>query len=79
MRFKAGQKVKILPSAVDNGVSKAAVGKTGKIIDDTSTYFLVKMDKPRDGCTSVDIWAVWPNEITPALVKGQQFLFDFMN
>ena len=33
MKFKIGDKVKILPSAVSGGVSEHAVGKVGKIIE----------------------------------------------
>ena len=80
LKFKVGDKVKILPSAVDGGVSMGRVDKTGVIIKDDSwsSYFLVKMDELRGNSCEKDVWAVYSNQMTLAMIKGQQLLFSFM-
>ena len=80
MKFKVGDKVRILPSAVDGGVSEGAVGKIGKITRNCpGGYFDVIMDKDQDsGPNSHLPWAVYPDQMEPAVVKGQQLLFNFM-
>ena len=79
MKFKIGDKVRILPSAVDGGVSEYSVGKIGQIINyhKEYRYFLVRMDsqevvQPQQG------WAIFPNQIEQIYRIGQQLLFDFM-
>lgn len=76
MKFKIGDKVKILPSAVDGGVSERAVGKIGIITYySPGSYFCVLMDYEREkGGT----WAVCPCQMEPAIKVGQQLLFNFM-
>ena len=76
MKFKIGDKVRILPSAVDGGVSKMAVGKIGIITYcSPGSYFCVLMDYEREkGGT----WAVYPCHMEPAIKVGQQLLFNFM-
>jgi len=76
MKFKIGDKVRILPSAVDGGVSEKAVGKTGVITYHVpGDYFCVLMDYERErGGT----WVVYPCQMEPVVVIGQQLLFEFM-
>ena len=76
MKFKIGDKVKILPSAVDGGVGERNVGKIGVITYHASgDYFCVLMDyDSRDGLT----WAVYPNQMEHVIKVGQQLLFSFM-
>lgn len=75
MKFKIGDKVRILPSAVNGGVSKKDVGKIGKIIDYRSGgYFNVLMcDDP-----SPFPWGVCSDQMEPVVRIGQQLLFLFM-
>ncbi len=74
-KFKKGDKVRILPSAVYCGVDEYAVGKKGKIVGcyREQHYFYVLMDY--DFYT---MWALQPNQMEPAVTIGQQLLFDFM-
>ena len=77
MKFKKGDKVKILPSAVDGAVDICAVGKIGTIMLDLlpGGYFCVLMDyEGEHGLT----WAVYPNQMEPVIKVGQQLLFNFM-
>jgi len=81
MKFKVGDKVKILPSAVDGGVSEKAVGKIGKITmyRRSGNYFLVIMDGGQDtGVIPSSPWAVHSDQMEHVVVIGQQLLFDFM-
>ena len=75
-KFKKGDKVRILPSAVDGGVSERAVGKIGVITYHApGDYFCVLMDYERErGGT----WAVYPCQMEPLIRVGQQLLFSFM-
>lgn len=77
-KFKVGDKVRILPSAVSGGVSEEDVNKIGEIIGfrEEHGYFLVAMDNRK---RRNSYWAVYPNQIEHTVVKGQQLLFDFMN
>lgn len=81
-KFKVGDKVRILPSAVDGGVSVKAVGKIGKITqggmgdDGKYGFFRVRMEYDND--VSWPGWAVCPNQMEKVIEVGQQLLFDFM-
>lgn len=76
MKFKIGDKVRILPSAVNGGVSEHAVGKVGKIIEyrDAGGYFLVLMDKYTENNNPDLSWAVYSYQMEPAIKIGQQLL-----
>lgn len=76
MKFRVGDKVKILPSAIDGGVSEGAVGKIGVITYHApGDYFCVLMDyEGKDGLT----WAVFPDQMEHVIKVGQQLLFNFM-
>uniref|UniRef100_A0A6M3XZR8 Uncharacterized protein n=1 Tax=viral metagenome TaxID=1070528 RepID=A0A6M3XZR8_9ZZZZ len=71
MKFKAGDKVRILPSAVNGGIDVRDIGKVGKITyyNDEYKYFLVKVDK-----SNYPSWAVYPNQMTLAINPGYQLL-----
>lgn len=77
MKFKIGDKVRILPSAVGGGVDEIAVGKIGVITYHAPEhYFCVLMDYERErGGT----WAVYPCQMEPVIKVGQQLLFSFMS
>lgn len=76
MKFKNGDKVRILPSAIDGGVLACSVGKIG-IVDGiadsySGSYYHVCM-------VSGYTWSVYPNQIESVIVKkGEQLLFSFM-
>lgn len=79
-KFKVGDKVRILPSAIDVEVPSEEVGKTGvvKNISKDGTDFLVLMDKPRrEGGTRLD-WVVNLSQIEQVITPGQQLIFSFM-
>lgn len=79
-KFKIGDKVKILPSAVENGVARSSVGKIGRVakLNKEHGYFCVVMDD--DGIIQpVNGWVVFPDEVELVVIKGQQLLFSFMN
>ena len=76
MKFKVGDKVKILPSAMIIGVSKREVGKVVNIrnIYNESDGILIADSRGGEyGC-----WCVNSYDIALAFVKGQQLLFEFM-
>ena len=77
MKFKIGDKVRILPSAATIGVLKSEVGKIVKItgISIFSTNDIMISDSRGDayGC-----WCVNEYDIAPAIKVGQQLLFEFM-
>ena len=76
MKFKVGDKVKILPSAVVIGVLASEVGKVVKIRGIYNGIDGIMISDSRGdtyGC-----WAVNYDDIAPVIVKGQQLLFDFM-
>lgn len=78
MKFKVGDKVRILPGAADgDGVARFAEGKTGKIIRKYPEYYLVTMDEPRIN-GYIDNWAVSERWLTAVTIIGQQLLFEFM-
>ena len=74
-KFKIGDRVKILLSAVDGGVRKGDVGKIGKIISYSTGggYFCVKMDYQNDNSDYLT-WAVYPDQMERVVVVGQQLL-----
>lgn len=72
MKFKIGDKVKILPSATCIGVNESEVGTTQTIIRVVSSTTIIVTDTG-GGC-----WHVDPSDITPVIKTGQQLLFSFM-
>lgn len=70
MKFKIGDKVKILPSAVDGGVSRTEVGTIQTVIK------IIDPAVPILDITSSDSgsWWVYPDQIVPAIKVGQQLL-----
>jgi len=76
-KFKVGDKVRILPSAVAGGVSKKAVGKMGRITKYCANgrYFDVTMCRGQDSRPNAHLpWAVYPDQIKLAILPGQQLL-----
>ena len=76
MKFKTGDKVKILPSATIIGVLASEVGKVVKIRGIYNGVDGIMISDSRGfeyGC-----WCVNENDIVPAIKVGQQLLFDFM-
>lgn len=74
MIFNVGDKVRILPSAVDINVAEDEIGKIGIVLN---TYYF--------GDMTIDTiskkygpWFVREQDISPAFTVGQQLLFDFM-
>ena len=78
MKFKVGDKVRMLPSAVDIGVFKGEVGKTGTVTDNNflHRYISVCMDEPYS--KKIFTWAVRSTQITSVIKVGQQLEFVFM-
>ena len=78
MKFKVGDKVRMLPSAVDIGVFKAEIGKTGTVTDNNflHRYILVRMDEPYS--KKIFTWSVRSAQITSVIKVGQQLEFAFM-
>lgn len=76
LKFKVGDKVRILPSAKSvDGVAAGAVNRTGKIRSVCPTYYAIVMDdEPNDFLA----WAVSEHCLVPAIEVGQQLVFDFM-
>lgn len=70
MNFKIGDKVKILPSAVDISVAESEVGKVGIIIEIISSS-RIYVDTPTE---RFGFWVVNEWDITPVVVIGQQLL-----
>ena len=80
--FTIGDKVKILPSAVDIGVHPIEVGKQGVItkIDTSWGEIAVLMNKPCtiNGFTHCRSWYTESTHIELVVIVGQQLLFEFM-
>ncbi len=83
MKFKIGDRVRILPSANKVGVESSDFGKIGTLscIDNYVTVwcgFLVKMDKicKERGC--ICSWNVGIDMVKLVPKKGEQLLFDFV-
>ncbi len=79
MKFKVGDRVRILPSAIDIMVAEDEVGKIGVItLYDSTKNIIVLMDKPRrESGYRVD-WCVDSSQIEPVIKIGQQLMFSFM-
>ena len=79
-KFKVGDKVRILPSAIDIGVFKSELGGIGVVIDCyyMDIYIRVYMDNvcKETGCRKE--WAVRSDQIELFIKVGQQLLFAFM-
>ena len=60
-RYKVGQKVILLPSAVKDGIFKSEIGKTAEVIG-VGIYYTVRTD--------FRSWAVSECNIVPAIVIG---------
>jgi len=75
-KFKVGDKVRILPSAINGGVSEKAIGKIGTIVAHCrGVYFEVIMDKNQDTGPNPHLpWAVYHDQIKLVIIKGQQLL-----
>ena len=76
MKFKIGDKVKILPSATIIGVWESEVGKTVSIrsIYNESAGVMIT-DSRGEG---YGLWCVNSYDIAPVIKVGQQLLFSFM-
>lgn len=75
MKFKIGDKVRILPSAVHIMVAKDEVGKTGIITHyGTDKDIIVYMDEPRKVGNYRISWCVESSQIELVKVIGQQLL-----
>jgi len=72
VKFKKGDNVRILPSAVDVNVSKAEVGKVGVVLA-VGYDVTVKTATEKFGR-----WYVRYCDITPVIKVGQQLEFSFM-
>ena len=81
--YAVGDKVKILPSAVDIGVPDNEVGRTGVVKSCTSLrpFISIFMDEPRTcyGNHCRHTWGIKSSQIELMIVKGQQLLFEFMS
>lgn len=73
MKFKVGDKVRILPSAIDIGVRPSEVDTIQTIIRiiDPET---IDITDSNNGS-----WWVQPDQIKPLIVIGQQLMFVFMD
>ena len=77
MKFKVGDKVRLLPSATESFISEKDVGKMGRIIAYQKPFntFKVKMDRWRwDSDLS---WVVRSDQMELVIETGQM-LFNFM-
>ena len=83
MKFKIGDKVKILSSATDVGVEEEDVGKVGTISfisDDISKWFGFEVQMP-EVCKArgyIPVWSVGAGMIELARKPNEQLLFSFM-
>ncbi len=77
-KFKVGDKVRILPSAVDINVWKEEIGKVGKVtfMWDELGLISIQMFYPCKG--GIHNWSVNPDQIEPVIKVGQQLVFNFM-
>ncbi len=82
MRFKVGDKVKILPSALDVAVWKEEVGKIGRAISifpqgNGSQRLYVKMLNPCVG--KLRQWSMSNRHVVLIPKVGRQLMFSFMS
>ena len=70
--FAIGDKVKILPSAIDIGVSRSEVGTIQTVTGIMDSETIIITD------SSGGEWWVNDYDIAPAIMVGQQLLFEFM-
>jgi len=73
-KFKIGDRVKILPSAVTIGVAEREVGKVAKVTGGCGSDIMISDSR---GCEYAS-WCVNDYDIIPFIEIGQQLLFDFM-
>ena len=75
MKFKVGDKVKLLPSVVSAGVMASEVGKIG-IVTFVGRLGGVHVKTSRLNRLS---WCLLEYNIAPAVKVGQQLLFEFIS
>ena len=76
MKYKIGQRVRLLPSAINDGVYSEDCGKEGTIVQsDLPEYLQIEMKSP---ICRRRYWYASPENIEQVIVKGQQLLFSFM-
>ena len=73
MKFKIGDKVRILPSVVNIGVDKSEIGKTTTIKKIYSPTDIVIVSSSKEFT-----WIVHEEHIEFFAIPGQQLLFAFM-
>ena len=76
MKFKIGDKVKVLPSVMTIGVSEREVGKIvsiRSIYNESDGIMITDSRGEGYGC-----WCVNNYDIAPVIKIGQQLLFNFM-
>ncbi len=74
MKFKVGDEVRILPSAVGISVAKDEVGKIGKILQVYSPTQIII----HTATGGYEPWVVRECDIAPVIKIGQQLMFQFM-
>lgn len=74
MKFKVGDKVKILSYALDINVAPSEIGKAGVIVEIFYESIYVKTDSKEYGS-----WSVREQDIGSVIKKGEQLLFSFMD
>ena len=72
MKFKIGDKIKILSSAVAIGVSRSEVGTIQIVTDIMDSTTIIITD------SNGGEWGVEPDQIEHVIKVGQQLLFNFM-
>lgn len=78
-KFKVGDKVRLLPSAVNGCIDVEEVGKTGIIkMCDWPESMIVYMDKPLKRFDYRIEWVVQSSMIEPYAQIEEQLLFNFM-
>lgn len=71
---REGEKVIILESAINAGVSQSAVGKSGTI---ENVYSETNISVHMDNDPNSECWWMECKDVKPAVVKGQQLVFPF--
>lgn len=72
LKFRIGQKVKVLPSAKKHGVNPDAIGKVGRLIDDNPDCIVVELPFEQ-------YWYMSIEDIALHIKIGQQLTFPFMD